>query len=245
MAYYITGDCHGIFERIIWFHHFNQKLTKDDVIILLGDVGLNYYGGERDLDNKELLNDIPCYFFCVHGNHEARASSIASYKEKQWRGGVVYYEPEYPRILFPKDGEIYDFDGKKAIVIGGAYSVDKEYRLNVGIPWFSDEQPSDEIKVHVEHKLGEIDWRVNYVFSHTCPLKYEPTDMFLSFIDQTKVDKSTEEWLSKIANRLDYEHWYFGHYHDNREYTDATLLYEEIQELGKRGGTTANWASKV
>lgn len=54
-------------------------------------------------------------------------------------GGEVYYEPEYPNILFAKDGEIYDFDGKKAIAIGGAYSCDKEYRLLTGLPWFQDE----------------------------------------------------------------------------------------------------------
>ena len=41
---------------------------------------------------------------------------------KNWHDGVVYYEPEFPNILFAKDGEIYDFDGKKALVIGGAYS---------------------------------------------------------------------------------------------------------------------------
>lgn len=31
----------------------------------------------------------------------------------------------------------------KTIVIGGAYSVDKFYRLSKGYNWFEDEQPSD------------------------------------------------------------------------------------------------------
>lgn len=235
MAYYITGDCHGKFDKIIWFNRFNHTLTKDDVMILLGDVGLNFYGNKTDRKNKRILSEFPNEFLCIHGNHEARPLSVGGYEEKLWHGGIVYYEPKYPGLLFAKDGEIYDFDGKKAIALGGAYSVDKEYRISVGIPWFPDEQPSDEIKLHAEKKLAEVNWKVDYIFSHTCPLAFEPTDLFLDFIDQSKVDKSTEKWLSKIEHKLKYEKWYFGHFHENRELIDSTMLFEEIQELGKKG----------
>lgn len=233
MAYYITGDCHGKFGKIICFNRFNHMLTQGDVMIILGDVGLNYYGNKTDRKNKRILNEFPNEFLCIHGNHEARPLSIGGYEEKVWRGGIVYYEPEYPRILFANDGEIYDFDGKKAIVLGGAYSVDKEYRLSVGLPWFCDEQPSEEDKQNAKRHLDESGWNVDYVFSHTCPLIYEPTDLFLDFIDQTKVDKSTETWLSSIEKKLKYDKWYFGHFHENREYIDVIMLYEEIRELGK------------
>lgn len=33
MAYYITGDCHANFEKLIWLARFNKKLGKEDVII--------------------------------------------------------------------------------------------------------------------------------------------------------------------------------------------------------------------
>ena len=39
--------------------------------------------------------------------------------------------------------------------------------------------------------------------------------------------------MDKIAKKLDYSQWYFGHYHDNIQYIDAQLLYEEIKELGE------------
>lgn len=82
---------------------------------------------------------------------------------KEWKGGIVYYEEEYPNILFAKDGEIYDLDGERAMIIGGAYSVDKDYRLMVGEPWFPDEQPSVKIKTYVhtyrcKHASDERDW---------------------------------------------------------------------------------------
>ena len=235
MAYYITGDCHGDFGKIIWFNSFNNKLAEDDVMILLGDVALNFYGNEKDVKNKRILDDFPNEFLCIHGNHEARPAGIEEYREKEWRGGIVYYEPEYPRILFAKDGEIYDFDEEKAIAIGGAYSIDKEYRLTARMPWFPDEQPSDEIKKYVESQLRDANWKVDYVLSHTCPLIYEPADLFLNYVNQSSVDKSTEMWLSDVASKLTYKRWYFGHYHENREFGNATMLFEEIQELGKKG----------
>ena len=34
MAYYITGDCHAHFEKLIWLARFNKELGKEDVIIL-------------------------------------------------------------------------------------------------------------------------------------------------------------------------------------------------------------------
>ncbi|MCL1810162.1 MAG: RHS repeat protein [Clostridiales bacterium] len=43
-------------------------------------------------------------------------------------------------MLFAKDGEVYDFDGKRCVAIGGAYSVDKQVRLAQGWGWWPDEQ---------------------------------------------------------------------------------------------------------
>ena len=60
------------------------------------------------------------------------------YKLQEWNGVKVWVEEAYPNILFAKDGEIYDIAGMKTIVIGGAYSVDKFYRLSKGYNWFED-----------------------------------------------------------------------------------------------------------
>lgn len=109
------------------------------------------------------------------------------YKLQEWNGGKVWVEEAYPNILFAKDGEIYDIAGMKTIVIGGAYSVDKFYRLSKGYNWFEDEQPSDEIKAYVEKQLSNNDWNVDVVLSHTVPYYYRPVDLFLSMIDQSSI----------------------------------------------------------
>ena len=134
---YITGDTHGKFERIEQFCG-KFKTSREDVLIILGDAGINFFGWVKDHVKKEFLETLPITFFCIHGNHEQRPQTIGSYQEKLWRGGVVYYEEEYPDLLFAKDGEVFDFNGKQTIVTGGAYSVDRMYRLIHGYGWWPD-----------------------------------------------------------------------------------------------------------
>lgn len=233
MAVYVTGDCHRDFSRIEFFcRHNKSSLSQEDIMIVLGDAGINYALDGLDIILKRNLAKLPITLLCVHGNHEERPYLIESYVEVEWHGGIVYMETAYPNILFAKDGEIYDFDGKKTMAIGGAYSVDKEFRLMARRPWFESEQPSEEIKTYVEEQLAKNDWKVDYVLSHTCPLKWEPTDLFLDGLDQSRVDRATEEWLSEIERKMNYDKWYFGHFHGNRTYYKAQMLFEEIRELG-------------
>ena len=228
---YITGDTHGDFDRIEEFCELYGTTQEDDIMIILGDAGINYHLDDRDVQLKDELVQLPVTLFCIHGNHEERPSNIQGYEEKQWHGGTVLYEEDYPNILFAQDGEIYDFDGKKAIVIGGAYSVDKYYRLRNGMPWFDSEQPDKWIEDYVETQLEKVQWSVDYVFSHTVPLPYEPREAFLPYIDQRTVDKSTEKWLDAIESRLNYENWYAGHYHLDWCLDRVRILYEDFLEL--------------
>lgn len=223
---YLTGDTHGRFDRILSFCR-QRKVEPENTFIILGDVGLNYYGDFRDRKSKALLADISITFFCIHGNHEMRPSEALGYEQSEYHGGKVWVQPAYPNILFAVDGQIYDFNGNSCIVIGGAYSVDKHYRLANGGNWFPDEQPSGEIKANVERTLAARNWKIDIVLSHTAPLKYEPTEVFLPLIDQSSVDKSTEEWLGEIENKLDYERWYCGHYHTEKEVDKIRFMFND------------------
>lgn len=195
-------------------------------------LALIFSGIGYDAIKKEFIKNLPITIFAIQGNHEQRPATIDCYKEKLWHGGIVYYEEEYPSILFAKDGEIFDLNGKQAIVMGGAYSIDKEMRIMLGLPWWEDEQPSEEIKSYVEQQLEKLDWRIDVVLSHTIPLKYEPIEVFMSGIDQSRVDKSTEEWLDEIENKLYYKKWYCGHYHTKKKVDKLEIMYENFDEFG-------------
>ncbi|MBQ6481650.1 MAG: metallophosphoesterase [Anaerolineaceae bacterium] len=229
MIYY-TGDTHGEVEKLIAFSE-RFHLTPEDTIVILGDAGWNYYTDKRDFLAKSFLKRLGVTIFSIHGNHEARPGKLSFYHEAEWRGGSVYVEDEFPNILFAKDGEVYDLDGHIAIAIGGAYSVDKYYRLSHWLKWFSDEQPDDEIKARVESKLNALDWNIDLVLSHTCPQKFVPVDAFLSCVDQSTVDRSTEEWLDTIEDRLNYQHWLCGHWHIDKAVDRFRFLMDDFITL--------------
>ena len=124
---YITGDIHGEVYRVSEMIE-KYEITPNDIIVILGDVGMNYYGNKHgDRRNKKRLNNFDIPILCIHGNHEMRPETLITYREEPWMGGTVYFEEEFPNLFFAKDGEIYDLEGIKAIAIGGAYSVDKWY----------------------------------------------------------------------------------------------------------------------
>lgn len=232
---FVTGDTHGDFFRIFEFCK-RMETTTDDVMIILGDAGVNYYGGKRDIKTKELISNIPITLFCVHGNHERRPSTIKTYKEEKFFGASVYVEPKYPNIKFAIDGELYWINGMSTLVIGGAYSVDKFYRLARGWNWFPDEQPDDKIKENVDLTLNLIGWNVDCVLSHTTPLKYEPVEEFIVGLDQSTVDTSTEVWLDKIEDKLHYKKWYAGHFHCDKWKGDKLrIMFNDIEEFNIKG----------
>lgn len=225
---FITGDTHGDFRRIVEYLE-QRKTKKEDLFIILGDVGLNYRETEMEKENKRRLAACNITFFCIHGNHEKRPARIKTYEIQEFRGGRVYVEKEYPNLLFAIDGEVYHFEGKETLVIGGAYSVDKFYRLKKGYAWWEDEQPSEEIKKYVEEQCERRKWKLDVVLSHTCPFSYLPREVFLGEIDPSIVDDSTERFLDRIERRLDYQKWYCGHFHTNKEIEKLEFLFEEIK----------------
>ena len=226
---YVTGDTHGHeFEKIEDLC-IEWETTLDDVVIILGDAGINFYGDPTDANLKRQLNELPITILCIHGNHEIRPESIRSYDETDRFGGVVYQESEFPNLLFAKDGEIYELDGFCCMAIGGAYSIDK-YNRKEGVDWWANEQPSEEIMERVETRLGKENWQVDVIFSHTCPFDFMPRENFFS-VPKKAEDYTTEKWLQSIEDKLDYSYWFCGHFHTDKFSGRMRFLYHEIVEL--------------
>ena len=226
----LTGDTHGDFDRIETFCE-EYETTKEDLMVVLGDAGINYWLDERDEALKARLDALPITLLCIHGNHEERPEELPGYERIEWRGGEVWVQPDHPDLLFAVDGAIYDLEGRTAVAIGGTYSVDKYYRLASGLPWFPTEQPDEQIKERVLSALDRAGWRVDLVLSHTVPRFAVPQHALLPTVDPRMVDTSTEEWLEEIEGRLDYQRWYAGHFHVTWGTGRIQLLYEDYDEL--------------
>lgn len=223
---YITGDTHRDFSRL-----YKMKFKDDDILIVLGDAGINYCLNEEDNNYKEYLKKFNVTLFCIRGNHEERPENIDTYKEVDMFGGKVFVEEKYPYLIFAKDGEIYDLDHKKVLVIGGAYSVDKNYRIIYGHKWFKNEQLSIEERNNILNKVKGNHFDI--VLTHTCPYRYEPREVFMKGLDQKTVDKSMEHFLDEIEESIKYNKWYCGHYHTEKQIDKLEFMFGRIKVFNK------------
>ena len=82
---YITGDKHRDFSIVDEFC-YRFETTKNDILVVLGDAGLNWFLDSYDYALKDYLKIIPITFFCIHGNHEERPECIRTYKTKRFKG---------------------------------------------------------------------------------------------------------------------------------------------------------------
>lgn len=225
--WFLIGDIHGEVAPVAYFYNQNrERLSLDEChnnIILLGDVGCNYsINGSRDYEFKQQLSSLPFTYICLRGNHEARVKEVMkrfphAWEEKNKYDGTIYVEKDFPDIEYLSDiPGLYNFSGYRTLSIPGAYSVDKWYRLRNHWQWFADEQLSEQ-EMEQGRKLME-EGPVDLVISHTCPIQYEPRDLFLKSLNQTMIDKTMERYLGEIECKLDYKRWAWGHYHDDRLY---------------------------
>lgn len=245
--FYITGDKHRNFDHVKDFCRDMQTRRKD-VLIILGDAGFNYYDDKRDDELKSEIAALNITLFCIHGNKENRPQNVGTYGIRTFCGGQVYYEPRYPNIYFAIDGEIYNFEGRKYMVVGGAHSVDKMRCLQRKLPYWEDEMPSATVKAKVEERLQAEGNQIFGMLTHTCPIKYLPSEMFMSTRQQAAdkrkklslrskksfrpdIDRSTELWLGKLEERLDYHVWFCGHYHVDKQIWRVHMMHREIRPL--------------
>ena len=212
---YVMGDIHG--KIPLKLKELKDRANENIAVILLGVVGANYYGGKRDKYFKEDLNNIGVPFYCLRGNHEARPQNISGMEKAYdcYAQNYVYMEYEYPNIKYLIDGYEYFFMGLSCLALGGAYSVDKWYRLQNGWKWFADEQLTDEERQDIlSFWTGEF---TNVVLSHTCPYSWQPTDLFIGAVDQSTVDNTMEIWFEEVVKNVMWDKWLFAHFHETRD----------------------------
>lgn len=229
---FMTGDTHGDFDFLAGWCRDNET-TYEDILIILGDAGINYYGPtqKKELALKDMIKDCPITLLCVRGNHEDRPED----RPELGLGDVgigdeVYLDIRYPNIWYAQDGGEYNIIGKKILTIGGAYSVDKFYRISRGWKWVANEMLNSDERASILDKIYDKEYDI--VCTHTCPIDWEPVDLFLSGIDQNSVPKDMERFLSDVKRYITYKKWYFGHYHADREQWDnSRLMFKDIIEI--------------
>lgn len=245
-----SGDTHGGVATISRIGNIQRNMPEykpeETMVVILGDAGLNFWLNNTDKKYKKLLNSMGYHIYCVRGNHEQRPSLVKNMilVDDENVNNSVWMEEAFPNIRYFVDGNIYNLLGYSALVVGGAYSVDKWYRLaragyardeaETADPkkcgWFKDEcltiAEMDAIMKNVQGKS------VDFILSHTCPISWEPTDLFLGGIDQSTVNKSMEVWLDELKDNVKWKYYLFGHYHADRiERPYVEQFYQEYEDV--------------
>jgi hypothetical protein len=139
---FVCGDLHGSPDDIkkLTRKHFPhaRKMDRGDVIVQLGDFGFLWFepGKNKEQDRwVEWLTEQPYTMAVIPGNHE-NYDLLKTLPDGQMFGGHVKIYTE--NIFFLDRGEIYTINGRKILAVGGADSVDKEFRLPK-ISWWEED----------------------------------------------------------------------------------------------------------
>lgn len=210
----------------IALHQFHQNF---DTLMICGDFGYIFRGDEDEdkfLDYIEKEANFDIIF--VDGNHE-NFPKIYSYPIEQWNNGKVHRIRNNIRHLMR--GEIYTINSKTFFVFGGGYSIDKERRLDYEKVygrkiWWEEEFPTKQEIDNAYKNLEKYNWKVNYIITHSAPTNVLPM-VSEFFISSLKADIDiVNSTLEDIRQKTDFDNWYFGHYHGNKDFDKFTLLYE-------------------
>lgn len=221
---YITGDTHipiDIHKLSVSNFPEQKLLTKKDYVIICGDFGGVWNHSAEEIYWLKWLNDRSFSTLFVDGNHENFNILNSCYPVENYLGGKVH------RIMSTIDhlmrGQIFEIDGLKFFIMGGAESHDKRYRKE-GKSWWYQEMPSDDEYDLAIKNLDRHNWKVDYIITHCAP------DSIQNEIDDCYEHNKLTNFLERVKTNCQYKQWYFGHYHIDKDIDEKHIaVYNNIR----------------
>ncbi|SHH19754.1 metallophosphoesterase family protein [Clostridium grantii] len=225
---FVTGDTHGLREDLVKLNTVNfpksKELTKTDYVIICGDFGLVWNDSKGEKRWLQKLKDKKFTTLWIDGNHE-NFNLLEQYPVSEWKGGKVHFIND--SVIHLMRGQIYEIEGLKFFTFGGAQSVDKYHRKE-NISWWKEEMPSKEeyeegLKNFEKHK-----WTVDYIITHDCCSNLKDILLY-----KNAKRNELNKFFDLIETKVNYKHWFFGHYHEERTFQDNkhTVIYNDVIEI--------------
>ena len=233
---FVTGDTHGSMELKRLSHRnfpIGRGLTKDDIVIICGDCGFMWDFSNETKWWDDWAGNLNFTIVGVLGNHE-NYDVIRALPTEEWNGAIV--RKIRPSVMYVENGEIFTFNNKKFFVFGGANSTDKMYRKE-GVSWWEEEMPSYTEMWHAADNLENVNWKVDYVLTHTC------CNSVIDTIDKwsPRHDTLTSFLEKRINSSLEFKYWFSGHMHIDQTVNDKyIMLYNDILEITDDGLNMCN-----
>ena len=179
---YITGDTHGDVDMSNLSSRTLKRCCAEQNVdfhtitaaIVLGDFGLPWYDCAVDADgihptdktDAYLLrwyNKKPFTILAVMGNHD-NYDVIEKLPEVSLFGGTALKVSR--NIFYLKRGEVYTIEGKRFLVLGGAQSEDKAWRVPHE-SWWQQEEWTEAERVACFETIRQHGSQFDYILSHT------------------------------------------------------------------------------
>lgn len=204
----LCGDIHGEFNTL---RYDINRLHENSYIIQVGDFGMgfhkpNYYKDHAFPELNEVLVKKNCHLYAFRGNHD----DPSYFKE-------THNPFDYSNITLLADYSELDLLGKNILVVGGAVSVDRRFRVP-NKSWWSDE----EFVLKFEHEFPYKDRQYDLVLTHTRPGVCGAFKGFASIKDWCDQDVDLKNDLIVESQALDKlwewtkpKDWIYGHFHQS------------------------------
>jgi len=232
MSILLSGDFHAgisnelsyITKKSLLRQYTDEQYASINYHIILGDAGFLWHQNKlTDIYNYKALSLRPFPILCVLGNHEP-VYGRPDLPEIDIGIGekVVLVSEKNPFIAYLKRGKVYQIDNKKFLVLGGALSIDKEYRIPY-VSWWENEYWSEKEKTDL-FDLLKTDNNFDYVLAHTGPIRIN-TIVFSGeqFLYNPKFYDEVSSLNEKIDGRITCKQWFCGHWHKDKYYYDKNF----------------------
>ena len=248
MSILLSGDFHAnernelnAITKIALIKKYQKKYDDIKYHIILGDGGFLWPGNEkREEKNFKKLAERPFPVLSVIGNHEPILGILGHPDLEEVDIGigekVIQIKKEAPFVAYLKRGKIYNIENFKFLVLGGALSIDKEFR-RPNLTWWENEYWSEDEKNELLLKL-EKEKHFDYVLTHTGPNRinrainpYKPVFLIRKFFDEVAL------FNEKVDEMISCKQWFCGHWHTDVYHYEENLkrgyqyLYEKTALL--------------
>ena len=232
MSILFSGDFHAnavselsCITKNTLIKHYTRKLYNEiSCHIILGDGGFLWPRNRTgDIANYKELSTRPFPILCVIGNHEPVLGRPDLPEIDIGIGEkVIVANERKPVVAYLKRGKVYRIENRRFLVLGGALSIDREYRLP-GLSWWEKEYWTADEKADL-FSLLEKESCFDFVLSHTGPGRIN--EEVFSFLRHSHTEKFYDEVAAlneKIDGRIIAKQWFCGHWHRDEYYYDETL----------------------
>lgn len=192
----IIGDVHG---NVAYIKSLKEYLETNEVerVIQVGDMGILW----RHLDPAECpvvkaVESLNVEWWFIDGNHDNHENLRKV--DTQITDKIKYL----PR------GTIEEIDGIKFGFLGGAYSIDKDYRA-AGWDWWPEEQPT---RAEAEPLMGA---GLDVLITHDIPKMFEPVRTMNVGKEHEEASMPTRELIQEVMESNTPAHMFCGHWHQH------------------------------